>query len=339
MKRTVTATTPGKVVLCGEYAVLHGAPAVCMAVDRHVEVTAVPADDDCLVLAAPGYREGRWRFRTEGARIRWLDALPAANCFRLFELLWTRFAPPGQWALTIDSTPFVDAASGRKLGLGASAATAVAVGGVLAALGGDGGDEAARVAAAHRDYQGGRGSGVDVACCRHGGVIEYRMHRPRAPGALAWPAGLARRFLWSGVAASTVDKLRAFGTEGRGARRSRPLAALARQAAVVAACWRRHDSDGLLEALPGYVCALRALDVDRSLGIFDAGHARLADMAPDRGVAYKPCGAGGGDVGVVFARTEAAAAAFAEEATRFGFRNVELSMADRGMTLVDTPGQ
>jgi len=34
----VTASTPGKLVLLGDYAVLEGAPALVMAVNRHAKV-------------------------------------------------------------------------------------------------------------------------------------------------------------------------------------------------------------------------------------------------------------------------------------------------------------
>ena len=40
------ASAPGKVVLCGEYAVLDGAPAISMAVNRRALVTLIPVSGD-----------------------------------------------------------------------------------------------------------------------------------------------------------------------------------------------------------------------------------------------------------------------------------------------------
>ena len=41
----VTATAPGKVVICGEYAVLDGATAIAAAVDRRAVVRAIDAPE------------------------------------------------------------------------------------------------------------------------------------------------------------------------------------------------------------------------------------------------------------------------------------------------------
>jgi mevalonate kinase len=46
----IVARAPGKLVALGEYAVLDGAPAVVLAVDRYVEVTIEPSDDDTFRL-------------------------------------------------------------------------------------------------------------------------------------------------------------------------------------------------------------------------------------------------------------------------------------------------
>lgn len=48
------AIAPGKLILSGEHAVVHGKPALVMAVDRHVYATVEPTDDDVIRVAFPG---------------------------------------------------------------------------------------------------------------------------------------------------------------------------------------------------------------------------------------------------------------------------------------------
>src|SRR5699024_5363305 len=65
--------------------------------------------------------------------------------------------------------------------------------------------------AAHRQAQGGRGSGADVATSVHGGVIEYQADMVR--DTLHWPAGIAGMAVVTGDGASTpnlVAQVRAY---------------------------------------------------------------------------------------------------------------------------------
>ena len=61
-----------------------------------------------------------------------------------------------------------------------------------------------------------------------------------------------------------------------------------------------------------YIGVLRQFSIDHDLGIFDAGHDQLTDAAMVDGLVYKPAGAGGGDVGMLFGRDEADLDAFLE---------------------------
>ena len=257
------ASAPGKVVLFGEYAVLDGAPAIAMAVDRRARVRVasdgrdLPGVDSALVDAV----------------IDGMGASSALSC-------------------ECDTSEFLDAASATKFGLGSSAALTVAL---CAAIKGDADvlDDAARI---HRAWQGGVGSGVDIACAVSGGLVEYRAQGQRVVP-LQWPAGLAFRLLWTGTASDTRDRLSHLRTQRTMPSRQR----LADAAAAVAAECRNGDAGALLEGVPQYVERLREFSVDHDLGVFDAGHDELVDIASANQIVYKPCGAGGGDVGIALA--------------------------------------
>lgn len=289
-----TASAPGKVVLSGEYAVLDGAPAVSVAVDRRAKVRITASENDWHSVTAPGFAPGTGRFVVRNGAVEWLEG---GAEFGLVEaaLLAANIELAAPVSMELDTREFVDTASGSKIGIGSSAALTVAL---LAAL-----RRSTSVFAdairAHRLFQKGSGSGVDVATAVHGGLIEFRADDAIVKP-LEWPDGLACRFLWSGVAASTREKLAKLAALAR--RKSRLQ--LARSATHVAAAW--HSADAVLQAFPAYIEDLRRFSIDHDLGIFDAGHEELASQAADAGLVYKPCGAGGGDIGVLLGASEPA---------------------------------
>ena len=123
---------------------------------------------------------------------------------------------------------------------------------------------------------------------------------------LSWPDGLLMRVLWTGVPASTGLKL-----EKLAAQTVRPSrSALGLAAAQMADAWRSGDTDRILSEYLAYIGVLRQFSVDHDLGIFDAGHEELTDAAMVSNLVYKPAGAGGGDIGVLFGRDEAEFDAF-----------------------------
>ncbi len=283
----VVASAPGKVVLSGEYAVLDGAPAVCMAVDRRAEVSLRHVDGACSRVSAPGYSTVQGRFLTEGASVTWLRG---EQEFRLVDVALRSVGQleKGTLSIELDTRAFHDPTSGKKIGLGSSAALTVAL---VAALtkSTDVLDSARRV---HRLFQAGSGSGVDIAAGVAGGLIEYRVNDLEV-SILQWPDELAYRLIWTGVPASTRSKLGRLQSANR--RQSRT--ALAKAATSAAAAWR--SARDVLGALQAYTEVLRRFSDEHDLGIFDAGHDRLVAEASSAGLVYKPCGAGGGDVGIL----------------------------------------
>lgn len=297
---SVTASAPGKIVLCGEYAVLWDAPAVCMAVNRRAVATVAQSGDGDCHLETPGF-DGMGPYRV-------LDALlhgerPARN-FRL------------------DTTAFVE--NGRKTGIGSSAALVVALAAALA----ESTNVLAEALAAHSDLQGGKGSGVDVAAAVHGGLIEYKRENARVR-ALSWPAGLTCRVIWTGVPASTARTLDKISAAASRPSRSALLAAAPR----ICAAWRSGEADDVLAEYVPYIGVLRQFSIDHDLGIFDAGHDELTDAAMVDGLVYKPAGAGGGDIGVLFGRSDDDLDAFLQRHAGLVHRVLDCALDPNGVRL------
>lgn len=322
------ASAPGKVVLGGEYAVLHGAPAVAMAVDRRAraEIRELAGGDHEVLL--PGFADGCYRFRTgRNGEIDWLDPAPAANAFHLFECVWQEASPEPASALrfTLDTRDFADPVSGRKLGLGSSAALSVALSALLQAS-----DRVAQAAQnAHRRFQDGSGSGVDIAVATHGGLLEFR---DGVSEIRRWPAGLCLQLFWSGKPVSTPGKIRQLERQLSDPARQPSLAALCAASAELAASWAEAGAAGVMAQYLSYNAALRAFDHDQALGIYHGGHEDMQALASRHDVVYKPCGAGGGDIGAALAIDAGALLRFASAARPLGFAALDARLDCAGCT-------
>lgn len=264
---------PGKAFVSGEYAMLHGAPAVVVAVDRHA----------------------RARLET--------GVSPALSPF-LAELLRRRPPPAGQYPV-VDSSALHDA-DGVKLGLGGSAAVTVAAAGVLLADEGLPLDavtvraELLRLCvAAHRAAQGGRGSGGDVAACVYGGVVRATLRGADvevAPASV--PDDMALRFFRLGRPASTPEMLRHV--------EALAAAEAARHAALIEALVRAAETFAAdpVDSLRSQLRRLTALGVAAGVEIVPRACWALAAAAEAVGGAAKPSGAGGGDLAVALVPTK-----------------------------------
>ena len=329
--KQVVASAPGKLVICGEYAVLDGAPGISAALDRRAAVSMAAADSWSVVC--PGFMQDEREFSVASdagrVRLRWPGgASPVPLLDAAFEEAggFDRFAEAGigPYSMRLDTTDFH--VGGDKLGLGSSAALIVAlVAALVAALSaaagspeeGTGRSVRSLALSAHRRLQRGRGSGIDVATSIAGGLIRYTADDAVA-GPLDWPEGLHAAVLWSGVEARTTKKLAHLAAASPHS--SRP--ALKEAAVRVAAAWQTGDAGAVLAALPAWSTALAAFSDAYGLDVFAAGHAELIALARQQGLVYKPCGAGGGDVGVALGTEAAAVDEFAHSAVLRGFERL-----------------
>ena len=118
---------------------------------------------------------------------------------------------------------------------------------------------------------------------------------------LIWPEGLLYRLIWTGVAVSTGDKLSKLDAGVSQPSRVR----LAGASENMARAWQSGDAERIIGQYRDYGTDLLQFSIDHDLGIFDAGHDDLRLAASAANLVYKPCGAGGGDIGIVFATDEA----------------------------------
>ena len=145
------------------------------------------------------------------------------------------------------------------------------------------------------------------------------------PTSLAWPAGLGYALFWSRVPASTTAKLESLSQQAP--KQSR--IALDEAATRAAAAWSAGLAAQIVAEMHAYTERLRRFSVDHELGIFDAGHAGLV-TEPGDPVVYKPCGAGGGDIGIALSTDTDALAEFAERASASGFVRLDVGIDPQG---------
>ena len=322
------ARAPGKLVALGEYAVLEGAPALVLAIDRYAIATIEPSRDaECHL---------RTRMAEQGDRS---FSLGASSGVALVDTVLAT-APAGQaWSGMLDSSAFFTGDS--KVGLGSSAAALCAWAGVWAAHVARGSarpdTSLAALVGLHRAFQGGRGSGIDVAASLTGGVVEFRLDVACAPqvGSVRLPNSVGFAGIFAGRSASTPEFLahfRAF-QAARPAEAAQLLRRLSATAEAGCAAARGGAADAFVEALADYGRGLASLGEAIGADIVTAEHRQIGEHARRFGVAYKVSGAGGGDLGLACALDKGALDAFKASVRERGFRVIELGLAERGLTV------
>ena len=324
----IVARAPGKLVALGEYAVLDGAPAVVLAVDRYVEVTmAASTDGEYRLVMRAGETTERVFVPGKPTGVPLVDFVGAS------------VALPVAWHATIDSRALFEGS--EKLGLGSSAAVVCAWTGAFAAFAREQGltdcadPGVGGLIGLHRALQGGKGSGLDVAASYTGGAITFRLTDALLPqiGSVRLPNGVGFAGIFTGRSASTPELVEHY----RAWRRDRPAAAAALVGRLTAlaeagcAAARGGDAAAWIEAFAAYGRGLDELGAAIGVEIVTAEHRQIEEEAERFGVAYKISGAGGGDLGLACAADAQALAAFAKRVTDRGFRVIKVSLAEHGL--------
>jgi len=276
---------PGKVILSGEYAVMYGGTAVVAPCERYVTVSETASQNGDhttpIISAALEY------------------PLTEAGEFE------SRMGKPG---IILNSSDFFMHMNGtkRKLGIGLSAAEAVAVVELRLKRAGLNGAGLSRKTAEyahviHHRTQGGIGSGADIFCCALRRPIIYRNENgvPRVindkkNNSIKIPV----RMIWSGIVSHTREMIHKYNqwmeTGGTKAKEySRKAAEVGERLAPL---WFTEDFTHFYEVFDEYIAIMKVCASLAGLDYWLDCHTELDNWARKYGGRAKPSGAGGGDM-------------------------------------------
>lgn len=289
------ATAPGKLFLSGEYAVLEGAPALLVPVAQRAKASLWPRAEGEASIQLLG-------LEPLDLPLSSLDQAPLVKA--VIEEL--RAAGKGgqaldgfldgQLKLQVDTTPFYLGL--QKLGLGSSAAATVSV--LSCFCPGLSPETALPLARqAHLRFQGGKGSGADVALAVHDKPIQFRDGSVKA---VSLPAKLHLLFMWTGEEASSTDLLGQL-TRFQKAQPSayhQAMEALSMAAKEVVQA-SGGSAENFIQAVQRYDDLLLAFSSASGLDFYSKPHLALRKAVKSAACVYKLSGAGGGDFGLALA--------------------------------------
>lgn len=366
----LTLRVPGKLMIAGEYAVLEPhQPAVVAAVDRYMTAVIELSTDNRVSLPDLGLVDLPWFADEDGVTIKHADPrlrfVQEALAVAIGHIR-DQFLLPLPIHLTLTSE--LDDETGRKFGLGSSAAVTVATVAAVLYLLHDDDEEAPPAdllfklsAIAHLRAQG-SGSGADVAASTYGGWLRYSSFNPEwLAGRLArqeplyrllaepWPFFSVHRVTtlpaelclcvgWTGEPASTKNLIERV----RYLRERDPLAYgdfLAESHRAVDALMEglaHGDSEQIMEAIGANRHALADLGSNAGVAIETPALAALSHWAEVCGGAGKPSGAGGGDCGIALIFGAERARSLEAAWSRVKLEPLELHVAPEGVEVVET---
>lgn len=333
---SIIATAPGKVVVLGEYAVLTGAPAIVMAVDRRVRVEISKNNQSYHRVSAPGWHEPwsefgigpqgniKWRSNDPGLKraysllIHVIDWLVAEGKLEAKDL-------PAGFDLILDTQSFFQQPQ-LKLGIGSSAALLVCLASAVAEL-----TEIelkpADLYAMHKDLQQGQGSGLDVATSIHGGVMSFQEGEVKPA---KWPA-LHFLMVYTGKSAVTKDFIQKF--EEQRNQHPQLINQLQEAAKLGEIALMKADAKEFLDSIAVYSELLQQLGNTFNMNIFSEEHLAILKLAKSAEIVYKTSGAGGGDIGMAFSLNPDRLAYLRGMLENCGISTLDITLANQGLDL------
>jgi phosphomevalonate kinase len=341
-------------ILIGEYAVLEGADALVAAVDRRSVVTfGTQPDANTILLSSPQMHIIDLPcIRTRQGHIRFDPALEAQTRHKMnFIALLLKAAldelqvplekPCGGWMASFNTDAFYVPGQPVKLGFGSSASLTVAL---IAGLGklfkkdlpaNDLFNISLRV---HHAAQGRSGSGIDVAACSHGGVLQYNFARSEKEitgriKSIKMPDDLEIAVVYTGHSASTRDMVSGFYElkELQPDLFNSTLSAMINCSGRAVGFFGANQTDQFMNEVDSFYQLAEQLSRNSALPVISPAHQAIYAIARKHSCFYKPSGAGGGDIGTIFYRKGQEVRPLFKELTSLNFPPLPAAIAESGV--------
>ncbi len=348
----ITTIAPGKMILLGEYAVLEDAPALVCAVQKRAVVSMAPKENQEFQFSAPSLGLIDLPFvLTPAGHVRFDPALPPYFLKRLhlfskiFEYTYQKLNKVQQigWSIHINTDDFYAKELHTKFGFGSSAALCVAL---VSAMNEAFNAHLSRPALfrlalnAHHYAQGKMGSGIDIAASFFGGYLIYRRIREedplhKLPEKIPPCRGLYFKPVFTGHSASTRVMLKGV----HQLKEEKPdlyreilsrLEQISRQGSLH---FKEHNALAFLQDVVQFYRAMEELGNRSNMPIISAAHRHIFDIARQEGIAYKPSGAGSGDIGILFSDDPERLERINEKIVHAGFLPLDIDVDEQGQRL------
>lgn len=314
---TINVSSPGKLILLGEYAVLEGAPALVAAVNRQCEVHIDSLYNSTFQVRTPNLNIPEIQFTLDGdgnAHFRTLVSSDTEDQLRfvlcILKYVSQKFGKIPGASIEINTSSFYHRVTGHKFGLGSSAALTVSLlSGLMEYMGVEmsAKDLYQEAFQAHRYAQGKMGSGVDIAASATGGILSYTMpDDPDKPNGIInrinRPDNLYMSCIWAGYAASTRNFVRSVNDfkEKNPAAYDSIITKMIDLSQEGVKTFGAGDTNAFLQVISDYVECERDLGTHSGTEIMSDVHEEIYSIVKNQGGTYKPSGAGGGDIGIAF---------------------------------------
>ena len=350
----IQVTTPGKLILIGEYAVLEGAPALVMAVNRHARAAFIRKAGPDFTLQSPTFQMADIRFQiSPEGKVVFITETDTENVEKLnfflktFEYLLQKEKLNGNLPpleIVLDTREFYLPEKNQKLGLGSSAALTVAlVQGLLAQLN----PNDSRITDPlklfklaediHYRAQGKKGSGIDIAASCFGGIIHFQKKTSQDTpsfkiSSVDLPENLIILPVWTGTSASTIElvsKVDDF-QKNNPNMYNKIMQNLTDISHLACQTFSNKETQSYLDCCHEYYQLLKELGEISQANIISDIHQEIRAIADVSGAIYKPSGAGGGDIGLVLTDSQEIEQRVSDNLLRSGFEILNLSPSPSG---------